>query len=108
MEAEVSTVLAAPMEAALIANVTASTPTVSELPPLKTVEFSGETISVIGHRQFLVASHSHPGDWYVVEEEGCGCRGFECVGSCRHFTAISRLLRASKENSPNISMEKSA
>lgn len=73
-----------------------------------TYEVLGETITVIGHRHFLVKSHSHEDSWYACDEDGCGCRGFECVGTCRHFKVISRLLRASKENSPNISMEKSA
>lgn len=100
MEAEPLMEPAAPMVDALTANETASTPTASEPRPLLTVEVMGETITVIGHRHFLVASHSHPGDWYSVEEDGCTCRAADCNVECRHLRAIRRLLACQTSTPP--------
>lgn len=57
-----------------------------------TYEVLGETITVIGHRHFLVASHTHPGDWHTVCDDECSCRAADCYVECRHLRAIRRLL----------------
>jgi len=57
-----------------------------------TFEFAGEMITVIGKDHFLVASHSHPGEHYAVDEEGCSCRAADCYVECRHLKAIRKLL----------------
>ena len=50
----------------------------------------------IGRQHYLVRSWTNPEHWYSVDSEEwhCSCRGFECLGYCRHLTTIKELERA--------------
>jgi len=65
-----------------------------------TYEVLGETITVIGHRHFLVKSHSHEDSWYACDEDSCTCRAADCYVECRHLKAIRRLLGCLRSTEP--------
>jgi SWIM zinc finger len=54
---------------------------------VKQLEVNGDQV-IIGGNGALVASQSEPGNWHIVRNSACDCKGYQYRGYCRHIAAV--------------------